>query len=56
MIINQTALKANALSVIPAHNHPSGNGKPGDGKCETGDMRTTNDIFESRWDDMFVVN
>ena len=27
-IIFQTALKANASSVILAHNHPSGNGKP----------------------------
>ncbi|MHC4183906.1 MAG: JAB domain-containing protein [Planctomycetota bacterium] len=27
-VIFQTALKANASSVILAHNHPSGNGKP----------------------------
>ena len=33
-IVFQTALKANASSVILAHNHPSGNEKPSDGDIQ----------------------
>jgi len=57
-IIFSAALKANATSIILAHNHPSGNLKPSAADKElTSRMKAAGQILEIRvWDHLIITN